>query len=150
MRSVWEDASKALYVTGPCEVSNTTTTTRTTIQLAGPTPEQETYIREISKPLTEADMQRTIPSKPTTASQHGPEIARLLSRLFDNPKRRLRHMHVSWGDKAHEMTVEERAAAINRMLDDHDESGRCVPIGDIDADGPPQVDVRDWLKERGL
>lgn len=79
----------------------------------------------------------------------GPEMSRLLARLFDNPKRKLVNFNAWWGPDAEMATVEQRAAAINRMLD-ADERGETVRMDHFPDDGPEPRDVRDWLKELGL
>ena len=49
----------------------------------------------------------------------GPEEARLIKRLFENddPSKNVLNFHVSWGDDAHKVTREQRAAQINSALD---------------------------------
>lgn len=92
-----------------------------------------------------------MPDDPKTAGD-GPEMTRLLARLFpDDPtKPRCKHFNAWWGPDAASMTKEQRAAAINRVLD-MDERGELQRITAAEIDGDtPQVDVRDWLKERGL
>jgi hypothetical protein len=46
-----------------------------------------------------------------------PEQDRLRARLADTPERKIHNVHVSWGPGAASATDEERAAAINSMLD---------------------------------
>jgi hypothetical protein len=66
--------------------------------------------------------------------QPGPEEARLIDRLFNDPTKVLRNFHVSWGPGAHKATREQRAKAINDMLDapstrlDFVDSNRLPPI----------------------
>lgn len=85
----------------------------------------------------------------STKETAGPELTRLRDRLFNNPERRLLHMNVWWGPRAASLSVEERAGLMNRAMDGR-EGGRHTPVEDIDAGGPPQVDVLEWLRERGL
>lgn len=47
-----------------------------------------------------------------------PELDRLKSRLFHTDGLRVRNIHVSWGPLAHTLTPEQRAAEINRALDE--------------------------------
>ncbi len=51
------------------------------------------------------------------AKTPGPEEQRLLDRLFGDPTRKLVNFHATWGPQAHKATREERAKAINDMLD---------------------------------
>jgi hypothetical protein len=75
-----------------------------------------------------------------TDDARGPEMTRLLDRLYGNPKRRVVHFNAWWGPNAHKLTVEERAATINRWLDEIEE-GRATPVSfdedfeQIDASG---------------
>lgn len=77
------------------------------------------------------------------SEQHGPEMTRLLSRLFDDPTRRLLNFGIFPGPDAHKSTVEELAAAINVAFDEV-ESGRARSVESID--GPVAESRRDITK----
>lgn len=47
-----------------------------------------------------------------------PELDKLKARLFHADGLGVRNFHVSWGPLAHTLTPEERAAQINKALDD--------------------------------
>lgn len=69
------------------------------------------------------------------------ELERLTERL-----RTARNFNVWWGPDAASLSVEERAALLNRILDDR-EAGRLQPVDihrELDA---PKVDVRDWIRQ---
>lgn len=78
------------------------------------------------------------------------EMERLEQRLFDTPDKRLVHFHVSWGPKAHLMTPEARAAAINAAfdapgeeifdVDNYNTTGMIIGDGGADSiDGGAQI-----------
>jgi hypothetical protein len=70
-----------------------------------------------------------------------PELDRLKDRLAG-----ARNFHVSWGPEAHTLTPEQRAAEINKALDQRD-SGAARMTG-FPKSGRPKVNVRDWLASR--
>lgn len=47
----------------------------------------------------------------------GPEMRKLLRRLFETPGRTHVRLHVSWGPDAHLLTAEERARHLNEAFD---------------------------------
>lgn len=53
----------------------------------------------------------------TLPTGRGPELQRLIDRLTGDPTKRLKAFNVWWGPEAHALTTEQRAAAINRVLD---------------------------------
>lgn len=71
------------------------------------------------------------------------EIERLKERLAG-----VRNFHVSWGPEAHKLTPEQRAAEINKALDQRDAG--LAPMSSFPRTKKPMVDVRDWLAERGF
>jgi len=77
------------------------------------------------------------------ADEHGPEMQRLLDRLFNDPSRTLRHFNVWWGDKAHELTTEERAKVLNDAFDQ--EASGNVRYGLPESSGP-KINVIEYLK----
>lgn len=64
----------------------------------------------------------------TQETEHGPEMKRLLDRLYGDPTKRTMHFNITPGPKYHELTMEERAAVINRALDAI-ENGEAEEIG---------------------
>lgn len=77
------------------------------------------------------------------ADEHGPEMQRLLDRLFNDPNRTLCHFNVWWGEKAHELTTEERAKVLNNVFDQ--EASGNVTYG-LPESTVPKINVIEYLK----
>jgi hypothetical protein len=72
-------------------------------------------------------------------NQSGPQITKLNDRLLNRTDGKvLRNFDVEWGEDAHKLTVEERAYAINRMLDSGEISLRLSEF----PDDVPQMDAQ--------
>lgn len=56
---------------------------------------------------------------------HGPEMTKLLDRLFNNPDKKLRNFNVFWGPNSHLLSIEELAKHLNDVQDQVDD-GRAV------------------------
>ena len=71
------------------------------------------------------------------------EMERLIDRLCHNPKRKLLGFSVFWGDDAHLLTPEERAAELNKVMD-------AVDRGEFREfkfnDSKRKTDVRELVK----
>jgi hypothetical protein len=74
----------------------------------------------------------------------GPEQTRLMSRLFDDPKRKLRNFHITPGDKA--SSAEEICAEVNKAMDQVECRRAAGDLGDEPPkSGRPRVDLRALL-----
>jgi hypothetical protein len=90
-------------------------------------------------------------------ADRGPEMQRLVERLYGNPARRSLNFNAWWGPEAHKLTVEERAASINHMLDEI-EGGRAALVNfdeDFEQAAASAIDARqrqdneDWPDPKG-
>lgn len=71
------------------------------------------------------------------------ELERLFDRLFNDPNKKLVNFNVWWGDKAHELTVDQRAKVLNDMLDQEAQGNACNLNFE---DATPKIDIKEFVK----